>query len=167
MKINRQILWYSCALALGAIACSQPQQQTASAPALSSAELEEMADNPGNPIITHKYTADPATLVYNDTVYLYAGHDEAPARHNGYVLNEWLIFKSTDLKNWEEHPVPFRVEEFEWPPEVPGLLKRLRKTVNFIGMLLPTMNLPKDLVWELLCPTVLLVRLKMLLVHLS
>ena len=30
----------------------------------------------GNPIITDKYTADPAALVYNDTVYLYAGHDE-------------------------------------------------------------------------------------------
>ena len=114
MKMNKQISWFSFALALGAMACTQPQKQTESAPTLSSAELEEMADNPGNPIITHKYTADPATLVYNDTVYLYTGHDEAPARHNGYVLNEWLIFKSTDLKNWEEHPVPFRVEEFEW-----------------------------------------------------
>ncbi len=77
-------------------------------------DLLEEVNNPGNPIITDKYTADPAVLVYNDTVYLYAGHDEAPAGHEGYVLNEWLIYSSTDLKNWTEHPVPFRVDEFEW-----------------------------------------------------
>nr|WP_321410986.1 glycoside hydrolase family 43 protein [uncultured Carboxylicivirga sp.] len=114
MKMNKQLLVFGCALTLGAISCNQPQTEKKSTPELSTVELEKMADKPGNPIITHKYTADPATLVYNDTVYLYAGHDEAPAGHNGYVLNEWLIFKSTDLKNWEEHPVPFRVNEFEW-----------------------------------------------------
>lgn len=32
-----------------------------------------------NPIIQTKYTADPAPLVYNDTVYLYSGHDEDDA----------------------------------------------------------------------------------------
>jgi arabinoxylan arabinofuranohydrolase len=29
-----------------------------------------------NPIIQTKYTADPAPLVYDDTVYLYTSHDE-------------------------------------------------------------------------------------------
>nr|WP_321452458.1 glycoside hydrolase family 43 protein [uncultured Carboxylicivirga sp.] len=114
MKMNKQILGCAAAIAFGAIACTPPKTETKSTPALSTEELLELTDHPGNPIITHKYTADPATLVYNDTVYLYTGHDEAPAGHNGYVLNEWLIFKSTDLKNWEEHPVPFRVDEFEW-----------------------------------------------------
>jgi hypothetical protein len=32
----------------------------------------------GNPIIKNKYTSDPTALVYNDEVYLYTGHDEAP-----------------------------------------------------------------------------------------
>ena len=30
----------------------------------------------GNPVITHKYTADPAAIVHNGTVYMYTGHDE-------------------------------------------------------------------------------------------
>jgi hypothetical protein len=29
-----------------------------------------------NPIIQTIYTADPAPMVYKDTVYLYTGHDE-------------------------------------------------------------------------------------------
>ena len=38
-----------------------------------------------NPIIQTKYTADPAPMVYNDTVFLYTTHDEDDARqgHQG------------------------------------------------------------------------------------
>ena len=32
-----------------------------------------------DPIIQTKYTADPAPMVYNDTVFLYTGHDEDDA----------------------------------------------------------------------------------------
>jgi hypothetical protein len=42
----------------------------------------------GNPIIKHKYTADPAAFVHQGTVYLYTGHDEAPPRQERYVMNE-------------------------------------------------------------------------------
>lgn len=69
---------------------------------------------PGNPVIRHKYTADPAALVHNGKVYLYAGHDEAPPGKEGYVMNEWLVFSSTDLVNWTEHPVPLSVKDFTW-----------------------------------------------------
>jgi beta-xylosidase len=67
----------------------------------------------GNPVITHKYTADPAALVYNDTVYLYAGHDQCPPNRNHYEMHEWLVFSSTDMANWTEHE-PFPVSAFEW-----------------------------------------------------
>lgn len=67
-----------------------------------------------NPIITDKYTADPATIVYNGTVYLYCGHDQAAPRRNGYDLREWLVFSSTDMVNWTEHPVPLRATDFDW-----------------------------------------------------
>jgi len=56
----------------------------------------------GNPVITDKYTADPAALVYNDTVYLYAGHDECPPERNFYEMHEWLIYSSTDMVEWKE-----------------------------------------------------------------
>jgi beta-xylosidase len=68
----------------------------------------------GNPIITHKYTADPAAMVYKDTLFLYAGHDEPPVKREGYVMNEWLCFSTTDLKNWHEYKVPLRTTDFVW-----------------------------------------------------
>ena len=68
----------------------------------------------GNPIIRDKYTADPAALVHNGTVYLYAGHDEAPARQERYVMHEWLCYSSTDLVHWQEHPSPLNVQAFAW-----------------------------------------------------
>lgn len=68
----------------------------------------------GNPIVRNKFTADPAAMVYNNTVYLYAGQDEAPERHIGYVMNNWLCYSSTDMVNWTEHPVPLRAKDFSW-----------------------------------------------------
>jgi beta-xylosidase len=68
----------------------------------------------GNPIIKDKYTADPAALVYNNTVYLYTGHDEKPAPKEGYEMHEWLCYSSTDMINWKEHKSPLNVKDFAW-----------------------------------------------------
>ncbi len=67
-----------------------------------------------NPVITHKYTADPAALVHDGVVYLYAGHDQCPPDRNRYEMHEWLVFSSTDMVNWKEHPVPLRPKDFTW-----------------------------------------------------
>lgn len=67
-----------------------------------------------NPVITNKYTADPAAMVYKDKVYLYTGHDEASVEKNFYEMNNWLVFSSEDMVNWKEHPVPLKVTDFEW-----------------------------------------------------
>ena len=67
-----------------------------------------------NPIIKDKYMGDPAALVYKDKAYLYAGHDEAPNDFNFYKMNEWLVYSSLDMVNWEEHPVPLKVTDFAW-----------------------------------------------------
>lgn len=68
----------------------------------------------GNPVIRDKYTADPAALVYNGTVYLYTGHDEAPPRQERYMMHEWLCFSTTDMKTWTEHASPLNVKAFAW-----------------------------------------------------
>ncbi|SIS84956.1 glycoside hydrolase family 43 protein [Belliella pelovolcani] len=68
----------------------------------------------GNPIITDKFTADPAAMVHNDTVYLYVGHDQAPPGKDFYEMHEWLIYSSTDMVNWEERAALNVVETFEW-----------------------------------------------------
>src|SRR5436190_12285427 len=67
-----------------------------------------------NPVITHQYTADPAAMVYKDKVYLYTGHDVAPARENRYEMHEWLCFSTSDMVNWKEHPSPLNVKDFRW-----------------------------------------------------
>jgi beta-xylosidase len=68
----------------------------------------------GNPIIRHKFTADPTVIEHNGTVYLYTGHDEPPPGVDNYVMNDWLCFSSTDMVNWKEHPVPLKAADFSW-----------------------------------------------------
>lgn len=68
----------------------------------------------GNPLIKHKFTADPAGLVHNGKVYIYAGHDQCPAPKERYEMNEWLVFSSSDMKTWTEHPVPLKPSDFSW-----------------------------------------------------
>ncbi len=67
----------------------------------------------GNPIFTHKYTADPAAILKNDTLWLYTGHDYAGGQ-KGYKMKDWLVFSTTDLQNWTEHPVPLKITDFKW-----------------------------------------------------
>lgn len=67
-----------------------------------------------NPVVTYKYTADPAAMVYKDKVYLYTGHDVAPAKENRYVMHEWLCFSTSDMANWTEHRSPLNVKDFAW-----------------------------------------------------
>jgi beta-xylosidase len=68
----------------------------------------------GNPIIKHKYTADPAALVYKGKVYLYTGHDVPGPNKNGYEMHDWLVFSSSDMTTWTEHPIPLKVTDFAW-----------------------------------------------------
>lgn len=68
----------------------------------------------GNPIIKNVYTADPAAMVYNNTVYLYTGHDEAPTKVSSYRMHNWLCFSSTDMVTWTQHAVPLKTKDFAW-----------------------------------------------------
>jgi beta-xylosidase len=68
----------------------------------------------GNPLVSHIYTADPAALVDNGRVYLYVGRDEAPADRATYVMNEWRVLSSCDMRNWTEHPAPIPFSTFKW-----------------------------------------------------
>lgn len=69
-----------------------------------------------NPIIQTKYTADPAPMVYNDTVFLYTSHDEDDAF--GFKMLNWLLYTSTDMVNWTERGIIAGAKEpyktFSW-----------------------------------------------------
>jgi len=100
-----------CLFSIAVWSCSSEEKNAKQEVAVNTPQ-KELAIN--NPIIRDKFTADPAAMVYNDTVYLYAGHDEAPDNFNFYKMNEWLVYSSTDMVNWEEHPVPLNTSEFKW-----------------------------------------------------
>ncbi|NII83674.1 MULTISPECIES: glycoside hydrolase family 43 protein [unclassified Pedobacter] len=67
----------------------------------------------GNPIINHKYTADPAAIVVDNTLWLFTGHDFAGGQ-KGYKMKDWCVFSTTDLQNWTEYPTPLKLEDFSW-----------------------------------------------------
>lgn len=67
-----------------------------------------------NPIIQTSYTADPAPMVYNGTVYLYTSHDEDETVNNFFTMNDWRCYSSTDMVNWTDHGVPLSYKSFSW-----------------------------------------------------
>jgi hypothetical protein len=67
-----------------------------------------------NPITNKIFTADPAALVDKGRVYLYVGHDEAKEGGKDYLMNEWRVFSSCDMKNWTEAPDPVPYTIFKW-----------------------------------------------------
>ena len=75
--------------------------------------LTHSFESNGNPIIRDKHTADPAVLVEGDTLWLFAGHDAA-GNQNNYIMKDWLLYSTTDMKHWTEHPSPLRIEDFAW-----------------------------------------------------
>jgi arabinoxylan arabinofuranohydrolase len=68
--------------------------------------------NAQNPIIQTKFTADPAPLVYHDTVFLFTGHDEDDAF--GFKMKDWLLYTSTDMVNWTDHGAVASLKDFKW-----------------------------------------------------
>jgi hypothetical protein len=67
-----------------------------------------------NPIITDMFTADPAPLIFNDTVFLYTGHDIAAPDAPNYKMLDWYVFSSTDMVNWKNHGACLSPQTFSW-----------------------------------------------------
>ncbi len=77
--------------------------------------LSSMAQDP---IIQTKYTADPAPMVHNDTVFLYTTHDEDDA--DGFKMLDWLLYSSTDMVNWTDHGAVASLKDFKWIDKTNG-----------------------------------------------
>ena len=67
-----------------------------------------------NPIIQTNYTADPAPMVHNGTVYLYTSHDEDVTVKNFFTMNDWRCYSSTDMVNWTDHGPIYHVGGDAW-----------------------------------------------------
>ncbi len=67
----------------------------------------------GNPVVTHKYTCDPAALVYNDTLFIFSGED-ATGGQKWYNIEKFCCFATTDMKHFWEYKMPLRATDFAW-----------------------------------------------------
>ncbi|ORX41758.1 hypothetical protein BCR36DRAFT_172293 [Piromyces finnis] len=60
------------------------------------------------------YTADPAPMVYGDTLYLYTTHDENNLKNNFYTMLDWYVFSTKDMVNWTNHGKIFSLDDISW-----------------------------------------------------
>jgi hypothetical protein len=67
----------------------------------------------GNPIFTNAFTADPAPLVHDGTLYVYVGHDEA-GEGQEFNITEWLCYSTKDMKTWRDHGSVLKPTDFSW-----------------------------------------------------
>ncbi|WP_347840153.1 glycoside hydrolase family 43 protein [uncultured Draconibacterium sp.] len=67
--------------------------------------------NADNPIVSHRYLADPGALVYNGHVYLYCSNDDQNPYEGGYKMSSIVCVSSSDLKNWTDHGKVFQVPQ--------------------------------------------------------
>jgi beta-xylosidase len=73
----------------------------------------------GNPIFKTDgggnliFTADPAVLVDGDTLYVYAGQDEA-AIGGWFNMNRWVCYSTKDMADWKYEGVVLWATDFSW-----------------------------------------------------
>ncbi len=78
-------------------------------------DLSAVKCSADNPIVQSIYTADPAPMVYNDTLYLYTSHDEDGATY--FEMRDWHCYSTTDMQNWTEHGAVLKDSDFTWAEE--------------------------------------------------
>lgn len=74
-----------------------------------------------NPIVQTIYTADPAPVVHDGTLYVYTSHDEDQLVKNFFTMKDWRCFSTTDMVNWTDHGAVASLRNFQWAdPQVSG-----------------------------------------------
>ncbi len=79
-----------------------------------------LAINAQNPIIQTYFTADPAPMVYDGTVYVYTSHDEDSTVNNFFTMYDWRCYSSTDMVNWTDHGAVASLKDFKWNEKTNG-----------------------------------------------
>jgi arabinoxylan arabinofuranohydrolase len=67
-----------------------------------------------NPIVQTYFTADPAPMVHDGTVYLYTSHDEDSTVNNFFTMYDWRCYSSKDMVNWTDHGAVASLKNFTW-----------------------------------------------------
>jgi len=100
-----------------------------------------------NPVVQTSFTADPAPMVYQDTVYLYTSHDEDDAR--GFHMLDWKCYSTTDMVNWTDHGAIASLKTFPWATQendawAPQTIERDGKFYLYVPISVP--GWPKNVI---------------------
>ena len=110
-------------LLLSLFACSTGKRASSSSDMANSLDAPTSFDNPiikydtddpTNTVGNTIYTADPAVMVLDDTVYLYSTHDEQAIGTNDYRMYDYRLWTSTDMVSWKNKGAVLRYSDFEW-----------------------------------------------------
>lgn len=88
------------------------------------------------PIASHRYLADPASLVTKDEVYLYCSNDDESPVGGSYVIPNIICVSSRDMKNWTDHGSVFRAtDSTKWAKKTwaPAAIKRDGRFFLYFG----------------------------------
>ncbi len=88
------------------------------------------------PIASHRYLADPTSLVTGDRVYIYCSNDDESPVEGSYNIPNIICVSSSDMKNWTDHGSVFRASEATtWAQKTwaPGAIERDGKFFLYFG----------------------------------
>lgn len=60
------------------------------------------------PVMSHRYLADPGSVVYDGRIYLYNSNDDDNTG-DAYTMHSIVCVSTSDLKNWTDHGIVFQV----------------------------------------------------------
>ncbi len=96
-KVSKSVLMTSLAVCMGTAAMAQ------------------------NPLVMDQFTADPTARVFGDRIYVYPSHDircdEAQGRPDWFCMEDYHVFSSSNLTEWEDHGMIVSQENVPWADE--------------------------------------------------
>ena len=88
------------------------------------------------PIASHRYLADPTSVVTEDRVYIYCSNDDESPLQGGYNIPNVVCVSSSDMKNWTDHGIVFDAErDTSWANKTwaPAAIERDGKFYLYFG----------------------------------
>lgn len=88
------------------------------------------------PIASHRYLADPSSLVTKDRVYIYCSNDDESPVEGSYNIPNVVCISTSDMKNWTDHGIVFDAErDTKWAKKswAPCAIERDGKSFIYFG----------------------------------
>ena len=96
-----------------------------------------------NPFVQTWFTSDPAPMVHDGTMYVYTGHDEDNA--DFFWMQEWRVYSTKDMVNWQDHGSPLALETFRWADDRAWAGQTIERNGKFYWYICAHSNISKGM----------------------